>query len=946
MSEDLALELGLIKYVHNVEAGIESRYPKLFEGLGKLSNYKVKIHVDENVPPVVQGSRRVPFALRDKVEKKLDELVNLDIIERVTDTPTSWVSQMVVVPKQKSDDIRICIDMRRPNEAVIRERYPIPTIDEVMLDMNQSTVFTKLDMNMGYHQIELDESSRGLTTFGTHKGLFRYKRLMFGISAAPEIYQNAIQQTLSGCAGVVNISDDILVHGCNVEEHDQRLECVLKVLVDRNITLNKNKCEFGMDKLVFMGHVLSKHGIGAEQSKIKAIVNAERPTDATEIRSFLGLATYCSRYIPDFETIAEPLRRLTKKSVVFNWGGEQEKAFNTLKEKLSSAPVLAYFNKDAPTQVIADASPVGLGAVLVQQQPDGHFRPVYYAARSLSDVERRYSQTEKEALALVWACERFKLYLIGLDFELLTDHQALKTIYGPRSTPSARIERWVLRLQQFRFSVKYIPGRMNIADVLSRLPEFKRSKRMNGAESYVRAIAELSVPKTMSAREVEQASREDAELRVVREAIKTGNFEGCDLAYRAVKDELTAVGHIVVRQTKLVIPSSLRQEVLKLAHQGHQGIVKTKARLREKVWWPGIDRQCEAFCKRCHGCQVVSQPNGPEAVVATPMPEGPWQDLALDFVGPMPTGEYLLVIVDYYSRYFVIKIMKSITTERLIEAVEETIDVFGIPYSVTGDNGPQLVSREFENYLERLNIRHRKTTPKWAQANGEVERQNRTLLKAMRIAHAEGKDWRRELRYFLRAYRTTPHCVTGVSPAELMFKRVLRTNMPMLRQTEYDGEVRDRERQQKLRSTEYANRNVKPKENIAPGDVVLMRQEKENKLSPSFWPTPVKVVDKKGTQVTVRTPEGNRYKRNLSHVKKYVAPELEGVSEGEKSIGESLDVVDRGESQEDFACLEPPGAQVQQGGGSTTKSKGGDGDKRETIQENSSSSTSTRLCLV
>lgn len=263
----------------------------------------------------------------------------------------------------------------------------------------------------------------------------------------------------------------------------------------------------------------------------------------------------------------------------------------------------------------------------------------------------------------------------------------------------------MLRLQPYKFKVRYIPGKANIAYVLSRLAEFQTPPR-NIAEEYVRAVTQSSIPKTMTAKEVERASKDDVELEKVRECIKTGDFSSCDVAYRAVRDELAMVGYVILRQTRIVIPTKLRKEVLSLAHQGHQGIVKTKMRLREKVWWPGIDMDCKKFCKQCHGCQVVSQPNHPEPVESSPLPEGPWQDLALDFLGPFPTGEQVLVIVDYYSRYFIVKIMKTITAEKVIEALEEMIDQFGIPVSLTTDNGPQLVSTEFEDYLEQINAKN------------------------------------------------------------------------------------------------------------------------------------------------------------------------------------------------------------------------------------------------
>ena len=403
----------------------------------------------------------------------------------------------------------------------------------------------------------------------------------------------------------------------------------------------------------------------------------EYPEETTDLRQVTDeTATYRTRYIPNFETIAEPLRRLTRKNVKYTWTEAQESAFNTLKDRLSSSKVLVYFNKDAHTQVIADASPVGLGAVLVQQHTDCNFRPVYYAVKSLTYVERRYSQTEQEALALVWACERFKLYLLGKDFELLTDHKPLELIYSPKSRPSARIERWVLRLQPFTFKVKYIPGKMNVADVLSRLSAVTSSPSGNGEmEDYVMSLTQSAVPRTMSAREIEKASKVDSELQVLRQAIASGDFSGCDTAYRAIKDELTTTGYIVLRQSHIIIPEKLRGEVLTLAHQGHQGAVKTKARLREKVWWPGMDRQCETVIKRCHECQVASLPNQPEPIEATPMPDGPWQDLALDFLGPFPTGEHILVVVDYYSRYFLVKLMRKITAETLITAMEESIEL-------------------------------------------------------------------------------------------------------------------------------------------------------------------------------------------------------------------------------------------------------------------------------
>ena len=390
--------------------------------------------------------------MRSKVENKIKELVDLDIIEPV-EGPTPWVNPVVVVPKSVGD-IRLCIDMRRANEAIRRARHPIPTVDEIMQSISGSKIFSKLDLKWGYHQLELSPESREITTFATHCRLFRYKRLLFGVNSASEQYQYEIQTALAGIEGQENISDDIIVHGKDQEEHDSRLERVVKRLEERGLTFNAEKCQFSMDKLTFVGMVLSGNGISCTAEKVKAVTEAREPQTVSETRSFLGLVNYCGRFIPDLATISEPLRYLTKSGTPFVFGGEQRKAFQELKERLASAETLGYFDKDAPTQA---------GAVLTQRQKDGP-RVISYASRSLTDTERRYSQTEKEALALVWACEKFHPYVYGMPFELVTVHKPLEVIYGPKSKPCARIERWVLRMQPYKFKVKYEPGANNIAD--------------------------------------------------------------------------------------------------------------------------------------------------------------------------------------------------------------------------------------------------------------------------------------------------------------------------------------------------------------------------------------------------------------------------------------------------------------------------------------------------
>ncbi|XP_022792295.1 uncharacterized protein LOC111331444 [Stylophora pistillata] len=493
-----------------------------------------------------------------------------------------------------------------------------------------------------------------------------------------------------------------------------------------------------------MGLVLSSRGVGVAAGKVKAVVEAREPESVSEVKSFLSLVNYSGRFIPNLATLSRPLRRLTKKDVVFQWGSEQAAAFQKLKNELARAEVLGYYDKDAETRVITDASPVGLGAVLAQKQ-QGVFRVIMYASRSLTDAERRYSQTEREALAIVWACERFHTYLYGIKFHLVTDHKPLECLY------------------------------------------------------------------------------------------------------------------------------SKKQQVLAIANEGHVGIVATKLRLRTKVWWPGIDEDAEQYVRSCHGCQLVGQATPQEPLMPTELPLGKWQDLSLDLLGPMPTGEYLLVVIDYYSRYYEVEILMSVTASQIISRLETIFAVHGLPAIITSDNGPQFRSEEFEHFLVDNGILHRKVTPQWAQANDEEERQNRSLLKSMRIAQAEGKNRRKELVHYLATYRTTPHTVTGVSPAELLFGRKIRAKMPELRETTVnDDELQDRDWEKKIKAKIYADeRRGAQLNDLQTGNQVLLKKKKSNKLSTKFESEPYEIIEKKGNSVVVQSPEKVQYQRNVTEVKKF-----------------------------------------------------------------------------
>ena len=907
LGRQTATQLGLLRVGPQVSSinhaasppTLRQQYPNVFDGVGKLTDYQQKISINDTIKPVAQSPRRIPFHVRKQVSAKLNELERLDIIEKVSG-PTPWVSPLVVVPKS-SGEIRVCVDMRQVNTAVIRERYPIPTIEESLQDLNGAAVFSKLDLKWGYHQIELDEKSRELTTFTTHDGLYRYKRLMFGISAAPEIYQHTIQQVLHGLPGVKNISDDIIVFGKDKSEHDKNLHGVLGRLQERGLTLNSEKCMFSVPEITFFGFDISARGIRPNNQSVEAIRNAPTPTNASEVRSFLGLASFCRRFIPDFSTIAYPLSELTRKAVQWSWTTTHQSAFDKLKAMLTSDCVMAHYDPAAPTQLRVDASPVGLGAILTQTQL-GVVRPVAYASRTLTAVERRYSQTEREALAVVWGCEKFHLYLYGTTFDLLSDHKPLEVIYSPTSKPPARIERWGLRLQPYTFRLQYSPGATNPADMLSRLPLPNTVHRgRNIAEEYVHYIARNAVPKAMSLTQLQQATSQDPVLQQVHQSVVSGNWTKTKEThpYFCVKDELTATESLLLRGSRIVIPASLQSTTLQLAHEGHQGIVRTKQLLREKVWWPGIDKDVEHLIRSCISCQAQSSQSCPQPLTMTEMPSRPWTVLHADLCGPFPSGESLLVLVDSCSRWPEVFILKSTTAAVIINRMKSCFAVHGLPEEIVTDNGPQFVAEEFDSYLRDHSITHRRVTPYWPQANSEVERFNRTLEKAIRAATTEGKDWKNEINTFLLNYRATPHCTTGKSPAVLLFGREIRTKLPSLnartlpasQANVVDPTVLERDRCQKAKMKKYADekRRAAPS-NIKRGDRVLLKQERKNKLSTRYDPDPYVVVGTKGTSLLLKRRAQPEIMRNSSAVRKLPRDDNNG-------MGEHPHEADRGSDQ-------------------------------------------------
>ena len=388
-----------------------------------------------------------------------------------------------------------------------------------------------------------------------------------------------IQSTFHDLPGVLNISDDLLVFGRNQAEHDARLDAVMQRLRKANLTLNPAKCVFNTDRVVYFGHVFTADGISPDPRKVDAINAVTEPQNVSEMRSFLGMVTYCARFIPDLASISAPLRLLTKADVPWTWGPSQTSAFNRIKELVSKHCTMGYFDPANPTEVIVQHDSRTQSVI-----------PIALASRSLTPVEQRYSQTEREALAITWAVMHFHIYLYGGSFVVTTDHKPLLAMFNkPSSKPPIRIERWLMRLQAYNFRVQYHPGKLNPADYMSRHPRIAHSVGSSAeeeiAEQHVSFIAAHAIPKTVTHEDIVSATRADDVLQNCMRAIQEDSWNdllaSADASLQSeykslheVRDQLTVSddSSMLLRDHRIIIPRSLRQRIIDIAHEGHQGI--------------------------------------------------------------------------------------------------------------------------------------------------------------------------------------------------------------------------------------------------------------------------------------------------------------------------------------------------------------------------------------
>ncbi|XP_033639876.1 uncharacterized protein K02A2.6-like [Asterias rubens] len=834
LSKRACVNLGLIKRVNEVKQistpDFRAEFPGLFTGLGKLQTpYHITLCPDTK-PVCLYTPRKVPHPLLPQVEKEIQSMLKQGVISPVT-SPTTWCSGLVVIPKSNGKH-RICVDLTNLNKSVLREIHPMSSVDESLAKLGRSTIFSKLDAKSGFWQIPLDAESTLLTTFIAPSGRYCFNRLPFGISSAPEIFQRAMSQVLVDLNGVICHMDDILIHGATQLEHDARVRAVLQRLHNAGLTLNE-KCEFSKHSIKFLGHVIDTAGIHADKGKTTAIAEYPVPSNITELQRFMGMVNQLGKFVPGLAEINEPLRQLLRKDTIWYWGEAQQSSFQRVKDLLLSSAVLAHYEPSRPTFVATDASSSGIGAVLLQTQDNGKRHPICYASRSLSDTEKRYAVIEKEALAATWGCEKFSDYVLGLHFTLETDHKPLVSLLQTKelSKMPPRILRFRLRLMRFSPTVEYVPGKLQTtADALSRAPvgtpDETDTALISEIEHFTNHVL-TSLPATSQRLlEIVAAQKSDEECTQIKEFCIGGwpvymPHTPLLRQYWENRSHLSILDDLLLYDDRIVIPRSMRLDILDRIHQGHLGITKCRARARTSVWWPGLSKSIEDMISNCVTC-AKHRPEQREPLMPASFPSRPWERLGADLFEYR--GKIYLIVIDYYSRWIEIKSLPSVqTSAAVIQALKEIFAVHGIPDVIMSDNGPQFSSASFLQFAKTYGFIHTTSSPRYPQANGEAERAVRTikgLLKKNTDPYLA-----------LLMYRSSP-LQNGLSPSELLMGRKLKTTLPILPSNLHPKAQQDqtiRQKEEAYRTKQQHNFNLRHRATtlptLHPGDSVWIRDQ-------------------------------------------------------------------------------------------------------------------------
>lgn len=812
----------------------------------------VQLDLVEGAKPKFLKARPVPFALRSAVEAELDRLQSQGIIEPAQHS--DWATPLVLVRK-KNGSLRICGDYRcTVNQVSKKTDYPLPSTDEVLSHLRGGKVFSTLDLAQAYQQLHVTPETAEILTLNTLKGLYRVKRLPFGISAAPAIFQRFMETMLSGITGVCAYLDDVIISGKDATEHAERLEEVLKRLRNYNLRLGKNKCCFAVRQVFFLGHRIDETGVHTNEEKVRAITDAPAPNCKQALQSFLGMLAFYDRFLKNRATVASCLYQLLQKDATWRWETKHQEAFDKLKALLLSQTVLAHYDEQKELLVSCDASPYGIGAVLSQRDDQNREAPIAFASRTLGPAERKYAQLDREGLAVVFAAHKFHKYIAGRKVTFVTDHQPLLGILGPQKPTaqvlSPRMTRWCIKLSAYDYSIIYRRGKNHQnADALSRLPLQERLDEP-WPPGDVLLFEALSRP-PLTAAEIARLTQQDSIMQRLYKAVQDGTVEkltGDEFApYRRRATALALHRECITLGSRVIIPSSARSRVLALLHAGHRGMVAMKKCARSYVWWPGMDKVIEETVRQCRECQAT-QKSPPKAPIPTwDRPQTAWNTVHVDFAGPL-LGRTYLVVVDAYTKWVEVRHVTQATSAAVIDVLRSLFATFGIPRKVISDNGKAFISNEIKQFYASNGIQAA-TSPAYHPAtNGQAERYVAELKRAL-LKDAD-KSIQCRLARFLYRQHTTIHTTTGMTPARAMFGRELLCPLDLLKR---ETDKRSPESQEALQESRR----------FAIGDRVLIRQF----LKKPDW-IEGEILRRVGPRSWLVKSDQGKVRRHLNHMRK------------------------------------------------------------------------------
>ena len=740
-------------------------------------------------------------AQREFADVFIQQLFQAGLIEP-SDSPFN--SPVHIVPK--GDTWRFTVDYRKLNEAIVKDGFPLPRIDELLKQTHGSKFFSTLDLFSGFYQRLLAPESRKCTAFSMGDGHWQWVVLPMGLSISPPEFQRHMVQCLHGLKNVVVYVDDILAYASSWSEHQRQLRKILTRLRKNNYLLKMVKCRWGYTKIDFLGHQISYAGVEPSPSKVEKVVNLQRPTTLKQLRSFLGLMSYFRKFIPGHASIAAPLNRLLKKQEKFSWGDPQQKAFTTLKSKLVAAPILGtvdYSKERGAFKIRIDASKLGIAGVLYQFQKE-KWRVIAYYSKALTSAEKNYSITEMECLAVIRTIEKFHHFLRGERFIIETDHIALTWLRTCKHPPG-RLLRWTLSLSEFDFCIQHRHGdKMQEVDALSRLFKVVSLGKPEN-KGLLEGYHQYTMP-TVNTRDFAKMQRNDEMLGKWMQLIEQAGGQGKDIPsgklwtlgrnerLRHVFNRLKLVGqsHMLVYQTKSswvrVVPDILKPTILFLYHDlplaAHMGQERTRNKISRDWWWIDLTHDVRVYVKTCHKCQTAkSGRTFQDALQPYNSVWAPWYAISMDYFGPLPASKgynYILVVTDFATKYVIIIPMRqSRRTNDKIDSVatahallDEVILKFGVPRILLSDQGSNFVSSVMQELYRTLSLTKKQTTPYHPQTNGRTERFNRTLKAMLKTLIKENQtDWVTHCKAIEFAYNTSEHSETKFSPFFLNFGR-------------------------------------------------------------------------------------------------------------------------------------------------------------------------------